>query len=59
MKRFSDKKTWKFSAKNVRDFGIATSRKFIYDAMAVKLMKRGNFSLSKEVILFGKLQQEQ
>ncbi|EIA09075.1 M1 family metallopeptidase [Flavobacterium frigoris] len=35
---FSDKKkTWKFSAKNVRDFGIATSRKFIYDAMAVKL----------------------
>ena len=31
------KKTWKFSAKNVRDFGIATSRKFIYDAMAVQL----------------------
>lgn len=37
-KGFSDKKkTWKFSAKNVRDFGIATSRKFIYDAMAVQL----------------------
>lgn len=37
-KGFSDKKkTWKFSAKNVRDFGIASSRKFIYDAMAVKL----------------------
>ena len=37
-KGFSDqKKTWKFSAKNVRDFGIATSRKFIYDAMAVKM----------------------
>jgi hypothetical protein len=37
-KGFSEKKkTWKFSAKNVRDFGIATSRKFIYDAMAVKL----------------------
>jgi Peptidase family M1 domain len=37
-KGFSDKKkTWKFSAKNVRDFGIATSRKFIYDAMAVEL----------------------
>ncbi|MFT3793407.1 M1 family metallopeptidase [Flavobacterium sp.] len=31
------KKTWKFKAENVRDFGIATSRKFIYDAMAVKL----------------------
>ena len=37
-KGFSDKKkTWRFSAKNVRDFGIASSRKFIYDAMAVKL----------------------
>ncbi len=37
-KGFSDKKkTWKFTAKNVRDFGIATSRKFIYDAMAVQL----------------------
>ncbi|AWG20240.1 aminopeptidase [Flavobacterium faecale] len=37
-KGFSNKKkTWKFSAKNVRDFGISTSRKFIYDAMAVKL----------------------
>ena len=30
------KKTWKFKAVNVRDFGISTSRKFIYDAMAVK-----------------------
>ena len=40
-KGFSDKKkTWKFSAKNVRDFGIATSRKFIYDAMAVQLASK-------------------
>ncbi|MGQ7946468.1 M1 family metallopeptidase [Flavobacterium sp. WC2509] len=40
-KGFSDKKkTWKFSAKNVRDFGIATSRKFIYDAMAVQMGNR-------------------
>jgi hypothetical protein len=40
-KGFSDKKkTWKFSAKNVRDFGIATSRKFIYDAMAVQLSNK-------------------
>jgi len=30
------KNTWKFKAENVRDFGISTSRKFIYDAMAVK-----------------------
>ncbi len=37
-KGFSNqKKTWKFKAENVRDFGIATSRKFILDAMAVKL----------------------
>ena len=36
-KGFSDKKkTWKFKAENVRDFGISTSRKFIYDAMAVR-----------------------
>ncbi|NQY11825.1 MAG: M1 family metallopeptidase [Flavobacteriales bacterium] len=31
------KKTWTFEAKNVRDFGWASSRKFIWDAMAVKI----------------------
>lgn len=37
-KGFSDKKkTWKFKAQNVRDFGFSTSRKFILDAMAVDL----------------------
>ena len=30
-------KTWKFSAKNVRDVAFASSRKFIWDAMAVQL----------------------
>lgn len=46
-KGFSDKKkTWKFSAKNVRDFGIATSRKFIYDAMAVKLSEKTVMAIS-------------
>ena len=30
-------KTWKFYAENVRDFGIASSRKFIWDAMAVDI----------------------
>ncbi len=30
-------KTWKFSAKNVRDFAFASSRKFLWDAQAVKL----------------------
>jgi hypothetical protein len=32
-----DKKTWQFAAENVRDFAFASSRKFIWDAMAVKL----------------------
>jgi Peptidase family M1 domain len=31
------KKTWKFRAENVRDFSWASSRKFIWDAQAVKL----------------------
>ncbi|REG84037.1 M1 family metallopeptidase [Algoriphagus antarcticus] len=30
------KKTWKFKAENVRDFAWTSSRKFIWDAMAVK-----------------------
>ena len=30
-------KTWKFEAINVRDFGWASSRKFIWDAMAVDI----------------------
>ena len=30
-------KTWKYSAKNVRDFAFASSRKFMWDAQAVKL----------------------
>ena len=30
-------KVWKFEAKNVRDFAFASSRKFIWDAQAVKL----------------------
>ncbi|MBP9924677.1 MAG: M1 family metallopeptidase [Cyclobacteriaceae bacterium] len=32
-----EKKTWQFEATNVRDFAFATSRKFIWDAMSVKL----------------------
>ncbi|MBP0904473.1 M1 family metallopeptidase [Mariniflexile gromovii] len=37
-KGFSDKtKTWKLKAENVRDFAFATSRKFIWDMMAVKV----------------------
>ncbi|MFH4964958.1 M1 family metallopeptidase [Gaetbulibacter sp. M235] len=30
-------KTWKMYAENVRDFGFTTSRKFIWDMMAVKI----------------------
>lgn len=46
-KGFSDKKkTWKFKAKNVRDFGISTSRKFILDAMAVKLATKTPMAIS-------------
>ncbi|WP_375561597.1 M1 family metallopeptidase [Bernardetia sp. OM2101] len=30
-------KTWKFKAENVRDFAFASSRKFIWDAMGVKM----------------------
>jgi hypothetical protein len=33
----SKKSTWKFVAENVRDFGFATSRRFIWDMMAVKV----------------------
>lgn len=33
----ADKKTWKFKAKQVRDFAFATSRRFIWDAMNTKL----------------------
>lgn len=33
-------KTWKFKAKNVRDFAFASSRKFIWDGMAVDMHGR-------------------
>ena len=37
-KEFSNEtKTWKLRAENVRDFGFATSRKFIWDMMAVNI----------------------
>jgi len=35
--RSKKKSTWDFSAENVRDFAFATSRKFIWDAIAVKV----------------------
>ena len=42
----TQKKTWKFKAENVRDFGISTSRKFILDAMAVKFGDRNVMAVS-------------
>ena len=39
-------KTWKFKAENVRDFAFATSRKFIWDAQAVKLQTNKVMAMS-------------
>ncbi|TVZ57380.1 hypothetical protein OD91_2701 [Lutibacter sp. Hel_I_33_5] len=36
-KRSNKTKTWHFKTKNVRDYAFATSRKFIWDAMAVNI----------------------
>lgn len=40
------KKTWQFSAENVRDFAFASSRKFIWDAQAVKLPTNTTMAMS-------------
>jgi Peptidase family M1 domain len=42
----SAKKTWEFQATNVRDFAFATSRKFIWDAQAVKLNSNTPLAMS-------------
>lgn len=39
-------KTWVFQAKNVRDFAFATSRKFIWDAMAVDINGKKPLAMS-------------
>jgi hypothetical protein len=36
-KKATGTKTWRFKAENVRDFAFASSRKFIWDAQAVKI----------------------
>ena len=36
-RRSTKTKTWHFNAKNVRDFAFASSRKYIWDAMAVNI----------------------
>ena len=40
------KRTWKLSAQMVRDFGFATSRKFIWDMMAVKVGEKDVMAVS-------------
>ena len=46
-KSFSEKKkTWKFKAQNVRDYGFATSRKFIWDMQAVKIGSKDVMAVS-------------
>ena len=44
--RSKKKKIWKLYAENVRDFGFATSRKYIWDMMAVKLGDRDVMAVS-------------
>jgi hypothetical protein len=40
------KRTWEFYAENVRDFAFASSRKFIWDAQAVKLNDKTPVAMS-------------
>lgn len=40
------KKTWEFKAENVRDFAFASSRKFIWDAQAVKAGSKTPLAMS-------------
>jgi hypothetical protein len=42
----SEKRTWQFEATNVRDFAFASSRKFIWDAMAVKIGDKTPLAMS-------------
>ena len=41
-----EKKTWVFKAENVRDFAFASSRKFIWDAQAVKIGDKKPLAMS-------------
>jgi len=45
-KRSKEKKTWIFHAENVRDFAFASSRKFIWDAQAVKIGDKTPLAMS-------------
>ena len=46
-KNFSNQtKTWHFKAQNVRDFAFASSRKYIWDMMSVKIGNRDVMAVS-------------
>ena len=45
-KKATGKKTWVYHAENVRDFGFASSRKFIWDAIGVKFGERTVMAMS-------------
>jgi hypothetical protein len=42
----TSEKTWTFKANNVRDFAFATSRKFLWDAMAVQVGEKKTMAMS-------------
>ncbi|RAW03218.1 M1 family metallopeptidase [Pseudochryseolinea flava] len=44
--KVKEKKTWEFHADNVRDFAFATSRKYIWDAQAVKIGNKTPLAMS-------------
>jgi hypothetical protein len=44
--KVKEKKTWEYHAYNVRDFAFATSRKFIWDAQAVKVGDKTPLAMS-------------
>ena len=46
------KKTWKFKAEMVRDFGFATSRRWIWDMMAVKIGDRDVMAVVHKYVSF-------
>ncbi len=45
-KRSTKTKTWHFKAKNVRDYAFASSRKYIWDAMAVNINGKNVMAVS-------------
>jgi len=44
--RSKEKRTWEYEAENVRDFAFTSSRKFIWDAQAVKLNNGTSLAMS-------------